>query len=103
MWYVSCNEWVNKDYPKYDIKLAVSRDGKNWSQDGSTSIKLRKMREQLLDHLCYMKAENIKCGFYEKRLENIKLVMQNQIMVKIGKGMIKKQIFIQERKNWIIK
>ena len=28
MWYVSCNQWVNKDYPKYDIKFATSIDGK---------------------------------------------------------------------------
>ena len=41
MWNVSCNTWVNKDYPKYDIKLATSVDGKNWSQEGLTSIKLK--------------------------------------------------------------
>ncbi|WP_440650521.1 hypothetical protein [Candidatus Pelagibacter sp. HIMB1495] len=41
MWYVSCNEWVNENYPKYDIKLAVSKDGKNWLQDGNSSIKLK--------------------------------------------------------------
>ena len=42
MWYVSCNEWVNKDYPKYDIKIALSNDGKNWQQKGLTSIRLKK-------------------------------------------------------------
>ena len=42
MWYVSCNKWVNKDYPKYDIKLATSSDGKSWLQEGLTSIKLKK-------------------------------------------------------------
>lgn len=42
MWYVSCNRWVNKDYPKYDIKLAISKDGKKWFQGGLTSIKLKK-------------------------------------------------------------
>ena len=42
MWYVSCNEWVNKDYPKYDIKLATSSDGINWLQKGIKSIKLKK-------------------------------------------------------------
>lgn len=42
MWYVSCNEWVNKDYPKYDIKFASSSDGKNWIQKGLTSIHLNK-------------------------------------------------------------
>lgn len=42
MWYVSCNQWVNKDYPKYDIKFATSIDGKKWSQKGLTSINLKK-------------------------------------------------------------
>lgn len=42
MWYVSCNIWVNKDYPKYDIKMATSNDGINWIQKGFTSIKLKK-------------------------------------------------------------
>ena len=46
MWYVSCNEWVNENYPKYDIKLAVSKNGKNWLQDGKAAIKLRKKKEQ---------------------------------------------------------
>ena len=42
MWYVSCNTWVNENYPKYDIKLATSTDGKNWLQEGLTSIKKKK-------------------------------------------------------------
>ena len=46
MWYVSCNEWVNENYPKYDIKLAVSKNGKNWLQDGKAAIKLRKKKKE---------------------------------------------------------
>ncbi len=42
MWYVSCNEWVRADYPKYDIKVAHSKDGYNWMQTGKTCIKLKK-------------------------------------------------------------
>jgi hypothetical protein len=42
MWYVSCNTWVNPDYPEYDIKLATSKNGKNWSQNGIRAIGLRK-------------------------------------------------------------
>ena len=25
MWYVSCNKWINKDLPTYDIKFAKSK------------------------------------------------------------------------------
>ena len=42
MWYVSCNEWKNENFPLYDIKFASSKDGLNWSQDGKVSIKLKK-------------------------------------------------------------
>lgn len=42
MWYVSCNKWVNRDYPTYDIKFAVSKNLLNWKQTGITCIKLRK-------------------------------------------------------------
>ena len=42
MWYVSCEKWVNSNYPKYNIKLATSKDGKKWSQDGRVSINFKK-------------------------------------------------------------
>jgi len=42
MWYVSCNVWVNENYPRYDIKLATSINGVDWIQKGETSIKLKK-------------------------------------------------------------
>lgn len=42
MWYVSCNEWIRPDYPKYDIKTAYSKDGIRWSQTGKACIKLKK-------------------------------------------------------------
>ena len=42
MWYVSCNEWIRPDYPKYDIKTAYSSDGIRWSQTGKACIKLKR-------------------------------------------------------------
>ena len=42
MWYVSCNTWVNENYPKYDIKIATSSNGIDWLQEGLTSINLKK-------------------------------------------------------------
>ncbi len=41
MWYVSCNEWKNKNYPIYDIKIATSKNGLQWVQKGQTCIKLK--------------------------------------------------------------
>ena len=52
----------------YDIKLAKSKDLKNWKQTGLTCIKLKKMREQLLGHTLFMKKENLKCGIAMKNL-----------------------------------
>ncbi len=42
MWYVSCNEWKNKDLPFYDIKFATSKNLISWKQTGKTCIKLKK-------------------------------------------------------------
>ena len=52
MWYVSCNEWKNENFPLYDIKFASSRDGLKWSQEGKVSIKLKKEKGQSRD-LCF--------------------------------------------------
>jgi len=38
MYYVSGVEWVHKDLPRYNIKLARSQDGKNWDRDGYVCI-----------------------------------------------------------------
>ena len=50
MWYVSCNEWKNENFPLYDIKFASSKDGLNWSQDGKVSIKLKKGESTTFKH-----------------------------------------------------
>ena len=85
MWYVSCNEWVNENYPKYDIKLAVSKDGKKLAQDGNSSIKL-KNKERAITRpsvlfenglykmwFCYeKKVGKYKIGYAESRIINWK-------------------------------
>lgn len=38
MYYVSGSGWVNKDLPRYNIKMARSFDGKNWQRDGHVCI-----------------------------------------------------------------
>lgn len=42
MWYVSCNKWLNKDLPIYDIKFAKSKNLIDWEQTGKVCIKLKK-------------------------------------------------------------
>ena len=42
MWYVSGIKWVNSNTPTYDIKLSLSKDGKNWFQTKQSCIKLKK-------------------------------------------------------------
>ncbi len=42
MWYVSCNEWLNKDLPYYDIKFATSKNLTDWNQTGLSCIKLKR-------------------------------------------------------------
>ena len=42
MWYVSGITWKNSNLPNYNIKLAKSKDLKNWEQTGLACIKLKK-------------------------------------------------------------
>ena len=42
LWYVSCEEWKNPDYPIYNIKYATSFNGLDWIQTGTVCIKLKK-------------------------------------------------------------
>ena len=47
MWYVSCEEWVTAQYPRYNIKLAISKNGLEWRQTGNVCIKLKKNERAL--------------------------------------------------------
>ena len=74
MWYVSCNKWVNKDYPKYDIKFATSSDGKNWLQEGLTSIKLKKNERAVARPSVLYENKIYKMWFcYEKKVGRYKI------------------------------
>ena len=48
MYYVSGTEWKHKDLPRYNIKLAKSKDGKNWSRDGCVCIDFKDENENAL-------------------------------------------------------
>ena len=48
MYYVSGHEWKNKDLPRYNIKMAHSKDGKNWERDGHVCIDFKDDSENAL-------------------------------------------------------
>ena len=48
MYYVSGHEWVHKDLPRYNIKMATSRDGLNWKRSGKVCIDFKNQDENAL-------------------------------------------------------
>lgn len=58
MWYVSCNKWINKDLPTYDIKFAKSKNLIHWLQTGKVCIKLKK-NERAVARPFVIKEKNI--------------------------------------------
>jgi len=48
MYYVSGHEWLNKDLPRYNIKIAFSKDGKNWDREGKVCIDFKNDKENAL-------------------------------------------------------
>ena len=57
MWYVSGEDWINKDLPKYNIKYAHSNDGFLWKNEGLVSLELME-NETALARPCVLKNEN---------------------------------------------
>ena len=48
MFYVSCEGWINKDLPRYNIKIASSLDGKNWERNQKIAIDFASENETAL-------------------------------------------------------
>ena len=48
MFYVSGHEWVHKDLPRYNIKTAFSKDGKEWLREGHVCIDFKDGNENAL-------------------------------------------------------
>ena len=48
MYYVSGIEWINKDLPRYNIKVAESNDGKYWNHKNSVCINFQNDKENAL-------------------------------------------------------
>lgn len=67
MWYVSCNRWVNENYPIYDIKIATSNNGFIWKQKGLTAIKLKSGERAAARPFVYYEKNKFKMYYcYEK-------------------------------------
>lgn len=74
MWYVSGIEWKNKDYPKYNIKLAKSDNLKNWKQTGIVCIKLKKGERAVARPFVIMEKNKFKMWYcYEKKVGKYKI------------------------------
>jgi predicted GH43/DUF377 family glycosyl hydrolase len=48
MYYVSGTEWKHKDLPRYNIKLAKSKNGKHWERNGHVCIDFKDDNENAL-------------------------------------------------------
>jgi len=48
MFYVSGHEWVHKDLPRYNIKTAFSKNGKEWLREGHVCIDFKDDSENAL-------------------------------------------------------
>lgn len=59
MYYVSGTEWINSDLPKYNIKLATSKDGKYWNRNGHICIDFKDENETALARPYVIYEDNI--------------------------------------------
>jgi len=59
MYYVSGTEWKNQDLPRYNIKLARSKDGKHWERNGHVCINYKDDNENALARPYVIYEENI--------------------------------------------
>ena len=55
MYYVSCEGWLNKDLPIYNIKYAESIDGIDWKRNGHICIDFKSKYETALARPCVIK------------------------------------------------
>lgn len=74
MWYVSGIKWVSKNFPLYDIKSAISKNGINWVQTKETVLKLKKSERALARPNIFFENTKLKMFYsYEKKVGNYKI------------------------------
>ncbi len=95
MWYVSCNEWKNKDFPLYDIKLAKSKNLTEWFQTGIRCIKLKKGERAVARPFVVYEKKLFKMWYcYEKKTDGYKIGYAESSEGKIWKRKDKKVKFL---------
>lgn len=70
MYYVSGEGWINPDLPKYNIKIAISSDGKTWKRTGITAVDFDKKGEHALARPCVIKYKDKYLMWFSKKGEN---------------------------------
>lgn len=63
MWYDSCDEWINADLPRYNIKYAESQDGIHWQRQGIVSVDFKYSNETRVSRACVVKEDFYKMWF----------------------------------------
>lgn len=58
MWYVSGVQWLHPDLPRYNIKIADSKDGLRWDQRGKVAIDFKDSSENALARPCILKEKD---------------------------------------------
>ena len=59
MYYVSGEGWIHKDLPRYNIKIATSKDGITWNRNGYSCIEFKNENETALARPCVIKEEGL--------------------------------------------
>lgn len=67
MYYVSGEGWINPDLPKYNIKMAISNDGKKWNRLNKTAINFKNSREYALARPCVVKTNKKYFMWFSKK------------------------------------
>jgi len=71
MYYVSCDGWINKDLPRYNIKYAESNDGINWKREGHICIDYLSDNETALARPCVIKENNLYKMWFSYKIPEI--------------------------------
>lgn len=80
MWYVSGIKWLNKNFPLYDIKNAISKNGIDWVQTKKTSIKLKVGERAVARPNVFYDNKKLKMLYsYEKKVGKYKIGLATHI------------------------
>ena len=100
MWYVSGVKWKHKDFPLYNIKLAISKDGFKWSQTTKVCINLKKNERAIARPFVIFKNKKFRMWYsYEKKVGHYKIGYAESLNGKNWKRLDNK-ININSSKNY---